>query len=571
MKEKYLNNTEVKYLNITDVTLREWDQAPFTSFDEVQKKVIALMLSEMWVNTIEIWFWANKTDFNNIEEVSKIVWDSDVVLSSLWRSIKSDTTASINALKNVKNPRIHIFAAMSKEHIKWKFQKEWMSFEETQENILNSIIENIKLVKEKDNHIQIEFSPEDATWNALIKEKWKKYFKLKNNLDFDFLVKVCEEAIKSWANIINVPDTLWNLTSNQTYDFFIELNNRLNHLKSKYTFWLSSHIHNDLASASESTIQAIRWWADYVETTIYWLWERSWNAPTEEVVWIISEKWHDLVEWMDIKLNPKFKTELLWPISDFVSKIIQLDKSIQRPFIWALSDRDWSWVHNANWDLYWGSKNKKLYWWADLPEFFSARWWANQLVSMLSKYWVKLDKDDIKKLVWIFWEKSEKTRGLFWKNVYSTYLKEKWEFKITKLETNDNKLNLEIYLKWEKIVFNWKIEWNNSSINTFIKLINNSFWYNKVKIKDLKTKSKPNIITEINNFKKRTLNILSDNFNEKINEIIKDIDEKPVSESKAITQVILEIDWEEIYSISSDNNTTNSWIKAILDWIIDII
>jgi len=38
-----------------------------------------------------------------------------------------------------------------------------MSFEETQENILNSIIENIKLVKEKDNHIQIEFSPEDAT------------------------------------------------------------------------------------------------------------------------------------------------------------------------------------------------------------------------------------------------------------------------------------------------------------------------------------------------------------------------------------------------------------------------
>ena len=562
---------EEKYLNITDVTLREWDQAPFTSFDEVQKKVIALMLSEMWVNTIEIWFWANKTDFNNIEEVSKIVWDSDVVLSSLWRSIKSDTTASINALKNVKNPRIHIFAAMSKEHIKWKFQKEWMSFKETQKNILNSIIENIKLVKEKDNHIQIEFSPEDATWNALIKEKWKKYFKLKNNLDFDFLVKVCEEAIKSWANIINVPDTLWNLTSNQTYDFFIELNNRLNHLKSKYTFWLSSHIHNDLASASESTIQAIRWWADYVETTIYWLWERSWNAPTEEVVWIISEKWHDLVEWMDIKLNPKFKTELLWPISDFVSKIIQLDKSIQRPFIWALSDRDWSWVHNANWDLYWGSKNKKLYWWADLPEFFSARWWANQLVSMLSKYWVKLDKDDIKKLVWIFWEKSEKTRGLFWKNVYSTYLKEKWEFKITKLETNDNKLNLEIYLKWEKIVFNWKIEWNNSSINTFIKLINNSFWYNKVKIKDLKTKSKPNIITEINNFKKRTLNILSDNFNEKINEIIKDIDEKPVSESKAITQVILEIDWEEIYSISSDNNTTNSWIKAILDWIIDII
>ena len=560
-----------KRISITDVTLREGDQAPFTSFNKTQKKVIALMLSEMWINTIEVWFWANKTDFNNIKEVIKITWDSDSTISSLWRSVESDTSSSLAALKDANKSRVHIFAAMSKDHIKWKFQKEWMSFEEAQESILKNAIENIKLVKTENDSIEIEFSPEDATGNALVEKNWKKYFKLKNNPDFDFLVKVCEEAIKEWAKIINVPDTLWNLTSNQTYDFFKELNSRLNHLKPKYNFWLSSHIHNDLASASENTIQAIRWWAKYVETTILWLWERAWNAPTEEVIWTISEKWHDLVEWVNFELNPNFKTELLWPVSDFVRRIIWYDPNLQKPFIWALSDRDWSWVHNANDDLYWGSKNKSKYWWANLPEFFSARWWSNQLISMLKEYWIKLDKNDTKELIWVFWKKAEQNRALFWNNVYSTYLEKKWDFKINKLEINDNSLDLDINLKWKNIIFNGKVEWDNWVINTFIKLINNYFWEEKIKIKDLKIKSKPDIVTEINDFKERVWDILSENFNEKIDIILKEINKKPVSEAKAITQVVLEVDWKETFSICSDNNTTKSWIKAILDGIIHIL
>jgi isopropylmalate/homocitrate/citramalate synthase len=38
--------------------------------------------------------------------------------------LESDTIASLEALENVKNPRIHIFLAMSKEHIEGKFKKE---------------------------------------------------------------------------------------------------------------------------------------------------------------------------------------------------------------------------------------------------------------------------------------------------------------------------------------------------------------------------------------------------------------------------------------------------------------
>jgi len=571
-----MSNIEERYVSITDVTMREWDQAPFTSFNETQKKVISLMLSEIWVDTIEVWFWANKSDFNNIKEVSKVIWNYDVEISSLGRSVESDTQASLEALKGVKNPRIHIFAAMSKEHIKWKFQKEWMSFEEAQSNILKEAINNIKIVKkyEENNNtnIKIEFSPEDATWNSLVlKEDWKKYFKLDNNPDFEFLVKVCEETIKAWANVINVPDTLWNLTSNQTYDFFVELNKRLDYLKKDYNFWLSSHIHNDLASSTENTIQAIRWWADYVETTLLWIGERAWNASTEEVAWVITEKWHDLLEWVDIKLNPKFKTELIWPISYFVSKIIWLDKSLQKPFVWALSDRDGSWVHNANEDLYWWSKNKKKYWWAELPEFFSARWWTAQLISMLWNYWIKIDKKQAWEIIENFWKKAETNKALYWNNIYTEYLEQKGKYKINRLEIENNNLDLEIFLNWKIIEFKWEIEWKNGIINTFIKLLNDKIDNKNIRIKDLQIKSKPDLKTEINYFRKRAWNLLSENFNKNMDSIVKDIENKPNSESKAITQVILDIDWEEVYSISSDNNTTKSWIKAILEWVIDIL
>jgi isopropylmalate/homocitrate/citramalate synthase len=37
----------MREIKITDVTLREGDQAPLTSFNEHEKALIALMLSEM--------------------------------------------------------------------------------------------------------------------------------------------------------------------------------------------------------------------------------------------------------------------------------------------------------------------------------------------------------------------------------------------------------------------------------------------------------------------------------------------------------------------------------------------
>jgi hypothetical protein len=221
--------------------------------------------------------------------------------------------------------------------------------------------------------------------------------------------------------------------------------------------------------------------------------------------------------------------------------------------------------------LYWGGKNKKSYWWKDIPWFFSPRWWSNEIVTILEKYWVITNKKEIQKNISIFWEKAENVKFLFWNNVYSTYLEEKWDFNIEKLEVNNNKLNLIINLKWKHIEFEWKVEWDNEIINTFIELLNQHFWYDRVKIKNIDIKSKPDIITEINNFRRRAWNILSKKFNTKMDLIIDEINKKSVSKSKEITQVVLDIDWKEVYSMCSGNNTSNSWIKAVLDWVINIL
>jgi isopropylmalate/homocitrate/citramalate synthase len=77
---------------------------------------------------------------------------------------------------------------------------------------MNAIVENISLVKQykdtKNPDLEIEFSPEDATGNALTrKEDGKRYLDFQSE-DFEYLIEVVRRAIEAGANIINTPDTL---------------------------------------------------------------------------------------------------------------------------------------------------------------------------------------------------------------------------------------------------------------------------------------------------------------------------------------------------------------------------
>ena len=93
-------------IKINDVTLREWDQAPLTSFNKDEKKIIALMLQELWVDNIEAWFAASRWDRENILGVFEVIDSDGPIVATLWRATSEDTEASLNVMKGYKNARI---------------------------------------------------------------------------------------------------------------------------------------------------------------------------------------------------------------------------------------------------------------------------------------------------------------------------------------------------------------------------------------------------------------------------------------------------------------------------------
>jgi len=570
--------TEVPII-INDVTLREWDQAPMTSFIKEEKMLIAVLLEELWVDNIEAWFAASRVDFENIKWVFEIIDEDWPIVATLWRATENDTKASIEVTKGYKNARIHIFLATSDEHIKAKFWSKAPTIIEQRNWLRDQVRNEVERAKQyKDTHnqwLEIEFSPEDATWNALTqKEDWKKYLDFKSD-QFNFLVEICEIAIKSWATIINTPDTLWNFLPHETEKFFLELSKRLSYLRDEwFQFDFSAHIHNDLWLASANAISAIRWGATQVEVTINGIWERAWNTTLHEIIWIIWEKWHAILDDWEVILSSKIRTELIWPTSEFVRRILNLNKELQKPFIWALSDVDWSGVHNAAQDVYWWSKNKRKYGWASIPEFFSPRWWANQIVSMLEKYWVEEDAKG--QLIWTITQKAckraETVKAMFEPNIYSMYLKTSETFSIDNINIEWNKVEVTFTYKWKKYSFSWEWEWENGFTQWLINWINDFIWEDLVDIESIDVVNKPSLKDAFNRYVEEAewlWIILSEKLKWKVARILweSDID---ASKSKQIwvSHIHLSISGNSVRSVWKDHDINYAIAKAIFDWAL---
>jgi len=566
------------HVKINDVTLREWDQAPLTSFNKKEKMLIASMLEELWVDNIEAWFAASRVDYDNIRWVFEVIDENWPIIASLWRATEEDTNASLEVIKWYKNSRIHIFLATSDEHIKAKFWTKAPTVVELRNWTLEQAKNEVWRAKRyKDTHnqnLEIEFSPEDATWNALNQMiDWKKYLDFYSD-QFNFLVEVCEAAIRDWATIINTPDTLWNFLPHETEAFFKELTNRLKHLNEEFSFVLSAHIHNDLWMASANAISAIRWGATQVEVTINWIWERAWNTTLHEIIWLIWEKWHAVLEKWEVLLNKNIKANLVWPISEFVKRILNLDKQLQTPFIWALSDVDGSGVHNAAQDVYWGTKNKSRYWWKNIPEFFSPRWWANQIVSILKQYWI--DEDPKWQLISTMTAKScqraENIKALYKPNIYSLYLKEIESFSIENISIEWNRITIEFCHNWKKYWFSWTGEWENGFTQWLISWINDFLWKKVVDIESIEIVNKPSLEDAYWRFIEEVSDVwgeVSKAFQEKVQWILwNKVNNTKKSKQLWVSHVSLKIWSEKVRSVWKDHDINYAIAKWILDGVL---
>lgn len=287
-----MSNTTIQ---IFDTTLRDGEQVPGCKLDTNQKLIIAERLDVLGVDVIEAGFPVSSPgDFTSVEKIGKIVKNASVC--GLTRAVKKDIEVAAEALKYAKKPRIHTGIGTSESHIKYKFNS-------NKSDILHRAFEAVKYAK---SFVEdVEFYAEDA-----------------GRTDNEFLAKVCEEAIRAGATVLNIPDTTG-------YCLPSEYGAKIKYLKENVKgiekAIISCHCHNDLGLATANSIEGIINGARQIECTINGIGERAGNTALEEVVMILKQ--HPYLN-LDTNINTKHLYGLSQLVSDSMGVYTQPNKAI---------------------------------------------------------------------------------------------------------------------------------------------------------------------------------------------------------------------------------------------------
>jgi 2-isopropylmalate synthase len=287
-----MNNQKVQ---IFDTTLRDGEQVPGCKLNTAQKIVIASRLDELGVDIIEAGFpISSPGDFNSVEAVSKVVKNATVC--ALTRAVKEDIEVAAQALKFAQKPRIHTGIGTSDSHIKYKFNA-------TREEIIERAAEAVAYAKTFVD--DVEFYAEDA-----------------GRTDNEFLAKVCSEAIRAGATVLNIPDTTG-------YCLPEEYGAKIKYLRENVIgiekAVLSCHCHNDLGMATANSIAGVINGARQIECTINGIGERAGNTALEEVVMILRQ--HPNLG-LDTNINSKLLYDTSRLVSESMGMIVQPNKAI---------------------------------------------------------------------------------------------------------------------------------------------------------------------------------------------------------------------------------------------------
>lgn len=282
-------------VEIFDTTLRDGEQVPGCKLNTEQKLAIAEKLDELGVDIIEAGFpISSPGDFHSVSEISKLVKNAKVC--GLTRANQKDIDTAAEALKFAKRPRIHTGIGTSDSHIKYKFNS-------NREDIIERAVQAVKYAK---SFVEdVEFYAEDA-----------------GRTDNDYLARVCEEAIKAGATVLNIPDTTG-------YCLPEEYGEKIQYLKENVKgiekAILSCHCHNDLGLATANSISGVINGARQIECTINGLGERAGNTALEEVVMILKQ--HQNLK-LYTEVNSKMLNYMSVLVADLMGMPVQPNKAI---------------------------------------------------------------------------------------------------------------------------------------------------------------------------------------------------------------------------------------------------
>jgi 2-isopropylmalate synthase len=275
---------------IFDTTLRDGEQAPGASMNSFQKLELASQLERLGVDIIEAGFpVASPDDFAAVNAIARRFKKSGVC--ALARCLPKDIQHAGKSLKGAKQPRIHLFLATSKIHLKYKFKK-------AEAEIMAIAKKSLRQAKRYCS--DIEFSPEDAT-----------------RTERPFLFQMVEMAINEGARTINIPDTVGYSYPQEIYSLITDIRNNVPNIEKAV---IAIHCHDDLGMAVANSLSAVLAGARQVHCTVNGIGERAGNASLEEVVMAIKTR-PDVFEGLYTQINTKeiFRTSrLVSKLTDFL-------------------------------------------------------------------------------------------------------------------------------------------------------------------------------------------------------------------------------------------------------------
>lgn len=282
---------------IFDTTLRDGEQSPGASLNINEKLEIARQLAVLGVDAIEAGFPVSSPgDFEAVQMVAKNV--KGPIVCGLARAMEKDIDAAYDAVRYSRHPRVHVFLATSKIHMKYKLKK-------AEDEILRLAVSAVKYARGKCG--DIEFSPEDAS-----------------RTEEAFLYKVVEAVIEAGASTVNIPDTVGYATPYEYGQLIKGLRENVPNINKAV---ISVHCHNDLGLGVANSLSAVLNGAGQVECTMNGLGERAGNASLEEIVMAIKTR-NDIFKGLSTGIN----TKELYKTSRLVSKLtgvpVQPNKAI---------------------------------------------------------------------------------------------------------------------------------------------------------------------------------------------------------------------------------------------------
>jgi 2-isopropylmalate synthase len=246
--------TTPRTVRIFDTTLRDGEQSPGASMNHTEKLEIAQALAALGVDIIEAGFpIASPGDFESVREIAGAVQGATVC--GLARCNDTDIDRAWEALRQARQPRIHVFLATSSIHREFKLRM-------TEDEVLARAVAGV--TRARGLCPDIEFSPEDAA-----------------RTEIDFLCRVVEAVIAAGATTVNIPDTVGYATPSQMHHVIKSLRDRVPNIDQAV---ISVHCHDDLGLAVANSLAAIEAGAGQVECTINGIGERAGNCSLEEVV-----------------------------------------------------------------------------------------------------------------------------------------------------------------------------------------------------------------------------------------------------------------------------------------------